>query len=471
MSEIKKVKNIVIGGGPAGRLASLELGKLGEETLLIEKGNIGGTCCNEGCMVVCALSDISKFMNNFKRFENLGFIDGNINFDYKTATDKVKETQKIFRKINQRENESVNNTIIYGEAEIIEAKDDEIIIKIKNNNDSEDTKEEIYKCEKLLIATGAKKIIPKIKGVDFAITSSDILNINKLPKSLNIIGGGIIATELSNLFSSFGCKVNMIVRTEALKDLDEDVKEYVVDILLKNINIYENTNTLEIKENSVITDKGEFEGKTLIATGRVPNTKLVENFIELNQEGSIKVNEFLQSSNKNIYAAGDCIGGMNLTPIARREGICAARNMAGYLNKIENIIVPQALTLDLDVSFTKKVNDYNFDNKTNNEENTDKNTDENKNENKNDKIIDLKLPGLGGPGAFWRVLDLETGMTKVSINTETEEIEKICSISPTSGETTAYLTFLMNNKFKKDNFDDYLEVHPSNDAYYPILKS
>ncbi|MDO5849854.1 MAG: NAD(P)/FAD-dependent oxidoreductase [Methanobacteriaceae archaeon] len=456
MDGIKKVKNIVIGGGPAGRLGSLELGKLGEETLLVEKGNIGGTCCNEGCMVVCALNDISKFMNNFKRFEDLGFINGNIEFNYKTATDKVRETQKIFRKINQGENESVNNTIIYGEAEIIEAEEDKIIIKIKENkneNNQNESVEHIYQCEKLLIATGAKKIIPNIKGVDFAITSSDVLNIDKLPKTLNIVGGGIIATELANLFSSFGCKVNMIVRTKSLKDLDEDIKEYVVDNLLKNINIYENTDTLEIKENSIITSKGEFEGKTLIATGRVPNTELVKDFIDLNEDGSIKVNEFLQSSNKNIYAAGDCIGGMNLTPIARREGICAARNMAGYLNKIENVIVPQALNLDLDVSFTKKVNDYINEN------------------DKNNNIIDLKLPGLGGPGAFWRVLNRETGMTKVSINTETEEIEKISSISPSSGETTAYLTFLMNNKFKKDDFDDYLEVHPSNDAYYPILKS
>ena len=113
---MEKVKNIVIGGGPAGRLASVELGKLGEEVLLVEKGNIGGTCCNEGCMVICALTDISRFIKSFERFENHGFIKGNIEFDYKTATDKVKETQMIFRSINQSENEYYNNTIIYGEA-------------------------------------------------------------------------------------------------------------------------------------------------------------------------------------------------------------------------------------------------------------------------------------------------------------------------------------------------------------------
>lgn len=446
MKQIKKVKNIVIGGGPAGRLASLELGKLGEEVLLVEKGNIGGTCCNEGCMVVCALTDISRFIKNFKRFENHGFIKGDIQFDYKTATQKLKETQIIFRKINQNENESYNNTIIYGEAEIEKATKNEIIVKISTENN-----EELYQCNKLLIATGAKQNIPNINGKEFAITSSNILNLEELPKTLNIIGGGIIANELSNIFSSFGCKVNMFVRTKSLKNLDEDIKKYVVEKLLEEVNIYENTDVLEIKENSIITTEGEFEGKTLIATGRIPNTELIKDFVELNNDGSIKVNEFLETSIKNIYAAGDCIGGVNLTPVARKEGICAARNIAGYLNKIEEIIIPQSLTLDLDVSFTQTK----F---------------ENKKKNNKEEILDFSLPGSGGPGAFWRVLDRETGLTKISINTETEKIEKISSIAP-SLDATAYLTFLMNNGFKKDDFDDFLELHPSTDMYYVMLRA
>ena len=86
---------------------------------------------------------------------------------------------------------------------------------------------------------------------------------------------------------------------------------------------------LEIKENSVVTSKGEFEGKTLIATGRVPNSEIVEGIVELNDDKSIKVNEFSQTSNPHIYAAGDVTGGVTLTPVARKEGISAARNMAG----------------------------------------------------------------------------------------------------------------------------------------------
>lgn len=454
MDKIEKVKNIVIGAGPAGRLGSFELGKLGEETLVIEKKFIAGTCLNEGCMVVCALTDISRFIKNFKRFSEIGFIDGNIGFDYKSACDNIKKTQLFLRKLNQEENESVNNKVIYGEASVDINEDEKIIVTIKLDNDNELQKEEFngketisFEAENLLIATGARPFIPNIKGAEYALTSSDILNLEEVPSKLNIVGGGIIATELSNLFSSFGSEVKIIARSEILKDLESEIKSYVVKKLINEVDICENTEVLEIKENSIVTDKGEFEGVTLIATGRVPNSELIANIVDLNEDGSIKVNEFFQTSNPNIYAAGDVTGGITLTPYARKEGISAARNMAGYLNKFEDIIVPQSLTLDLDVSFTQKQNIGDDEN-----------------------IEDIIIPGLGGPHAFWRILRGETGLTKISLNADTEKIVRASQISPSSIDDTAYLAFLMNLGIDKEDFDDFLEVHPSTDAYYKILK-
>ena len=457
MEEIKKVKNIVIGAGPAGRLGSFELGKLGEETLLIEKKYIAGTCLNEGCMVVCALTDISRFIRNFKRFTEIGFIDGNISLDYKSACDNIKKTQLMLRRLNQEENESVNNNVIYGEASVEISDDDKILVKVKLDNDNELQREnvknkdyDIYEAENLLIATGARPFIPNIDGAKYALTSSDVLSLEEVPSKLNIVGGGIIATELSNLFSSFGSEVKIIARSEILKELEPEIKSYVVNKLIDEVDIHENTNVLEITENSIITDKGEFEGKTLIATGRVPNSEIVADIVDLNEDGSIKVNEFFQTSNPNIYAAGDVTGGITLTPYARKEGISAARNMAGYLNKFDDIIVPQSLTLDLDVSFTQKASESDEDDSA--------------------KIEDVIIPGLGGPHAFWRILRGETGLTKISLNTETEEIVRASQISPSSIDDTAYLAFLMNMGITKEDFDDFLEVHPSTDAYYKILK-
>ena len=454
MGEIEKIINIVIGAGPAGRLGSFELGKLGEETLVIEKKYIAGTCLNEGCMVVCALTDISRFIRNFERFSEIGFIDGNISFDYKAACDSVKKTQLFLRKLNQEENESVNNKVLYGEASVEINDEDKIIVTVKLDNENELQKEEYngketlsFEAENLLIATGARPFIPNIPGAEYALTSSDVLNLEEVPPKLNIVGGGIIATELSNLFSSFGSEVRIIARSEILKDLEPEIKSYVVKKLIKEVNICENTNVLEITENSIITDNGEFEGKTLIATGRVPNSEIVEDIVELNEDGSIKVNEFFQTSNPHIYSAGDVTGGITLTPYARKEGISAARNMAGYLNKFDDIIVPQSLTLDLDVSFTQRQKGQDGDN-----------------------VEDVIIPGLGGPHAFWRILRGETGITKISLDTETEKIVRASQISPSSIDDTAYLAFLMNMGIEKDDFDDFLEVHPSTDAYYKILK-
>ncbi len=449
MAEIRKIKNIVIGSGPSGRLGSLELGKLGEEVLLIEKKYIAGTCLNEGCMVVCALTDISRFLKNYKRFsDTLGFIKGDIEFDYAQAVLKVKETQQKLRYLNELENKGVNNEIIYGEADI-KVEDDRIIVSVNVNDENNNPTGKIknFEAENVLIATGGRPFIPDIKGSEFALTSSDVLQLDEVPEKLNIIGGGIIAAELSNIFSSFGSNVKVIARSKVLKEIDEEFKGYLLEKFLGDVEFLEDTDVLEIKEHSVVTSKGEFEGKTLIATGRVPNSEIVEGIVELNDDKSIKVNEFSQTSNPHIYAAGDVTGGVTLTPVARKEGISAARNMAGYLNKLEEDIIPQSLTLDMDVSFIKRL----------------------KSAHEDREFIDITIPGLGGPNAFW-TLNETTGKTKVTLDKETGEIEKAISVSPSSVEASAYIAFLMNMGIKKEDFDEFLEVHPSTDAYYKILK-
>ena len=167
MAEIRKIKNIVIGSGPSGRLGSLELGKLGEEVLLIEKKYIAGTCLNEGCMVVCALTDISRFLKNYKRFsDTLGFIKGDIEFDYAQAVLKVKETQQKLRYLNELENKGVNNEIIYGEADI-KVEDDRIIVSVNVNDENNNPtgKIETFEAENVLIgALYAANLVQLLQG-------------------------------------------------------------------------------------------------------------------------------------------------------------------------------------------------------------------------------------------------------------------------------------------------------------------
>lgn len=476
------MKNIIIGAGPAGRLGALELGILEEEVILIEKKYIAGTCLNEGCMVICALADVSRFLNNKKHYESLGLMKGNIEISYREVTNKIKKTQEILRKINQEENESVNNKIIYGEAKIDDS-------NVHINGES-------YDYDNLLIATGSRQFIPPISGVEYALTSSDILEINKIPEKLNIIGGGIIAAEVSNIFSSFGSEVNIITRGNFLKGIDPEIRKYVISHLYKDVNIYENTAVLEIEKNNLITNNKEFVGQSFIATGRVPNSEIVDNMVDINKDSSIKVNEMMQTSTPNIYAAGDVTGGLNLTPVARMEGIIAARNMAGYPTKIDYKHMPQSLTLDMDVSFTsssknkleivnytsnsenkEKIDNYNevideHDQKLNiDTSNEDKLiNDPNQNSNLSDEIVNISFPGLAGSGSFWNVLTQNTGLSKISMNKKTKKIDSINAISPSSVSDVAYLSFLMRINEDLDKFDEFIEIHPSTDAFYKIMK-
>jgi len=441
------MKNIVIGAGPAGRLAGLELGRLGEEVLLIEKNKLGGTCLNEGCMVICALNDISRFLNNKKQYEKLDLISGDIDISYEEIINKINKTQEIIHKISHEENTSVNNNIIYGEAEI--------------NEDEVSVGGESWDYENLLIATGGKPYIPNIPGKNYGKTHQDILKLKKVPEKLNVIGGGIIAAEISNIYSSFGSEVNIIARSHFLSELDPEIKDYIVKNLFKNVNIYENTATEEIQKNKIIIENNgemkELEGTAFIATGRSPNSQIARNILsddDFDRKKAIKVNNMLETSKSNVYAAGDVIGGMNLTPVARMEGILAARNMAGYPNKIEYNTIPQSIALDMDISFAKIIDT----------------TNKNDINNKNEKIFDVLSPGSAGPGGFWRVLTGDTGITKTSFNSKTSLLEAITAVSPSSVSDVAYISYLMRIGENISNFDEFIEIHPSTDVFFQIMK-
>lgn len=430
------MKNIVIGSGPAGRLGSLELGKLGEEVTLIEKNHIAGTCLNEGCMVICALTDITKFIDENNRFNNHGFLKSQIEISYDKIVEKIKETQVMLRKLNQMENESVGNNVIYGEASI---EGDTVVV----GNES-------FEYDNLLIATGARPFIPDVKGNEFGLTNKDILKLDDVPEKLNIIGGGIIACEIANIYATLGSEVNVLARSTFLKELGENAKKYILEKIIPDVNILENTSVSEVFEDKVLTDNNEeLDGVPFFATGRTPNSEIAEGFVELNDDKTIKVNEMMQTNLSNVYAAGDVTGGYQLTPVARKEGITAARNMAGYGNKMTYDCIPQTLSLNMEVSFVEnekvKLSD--------------------------DEKATISFPGIGGPGAFWKILNAETGFTEIDFDKNKNRINKINHISPSSVSDVAYLSYLMRMDYDLDDYGEFIEIHPSTDTNYKIIKN
>ncbi len=430
------MKNIVIGSGPAGRLGSLELGKVGEEVTLIEKNHIAGTCLNEGCMVICALTDITKFIDENNRFNNHGFLKSQIEVSYDKIVEKIKETQVMLRKLNQMENESVGNNVIYGEASI---EGDTVVVG-----------GESFEYDNLLIATGARPFIPDVKGSEFGLTNKDILKLDEVPEKLNIIGGGVIACEIANIYATLGSEVNVLARSTFLKELGENAKKYVLEKIIPDVNIMENTCVSEVFENKVLTDNNEeLDGVPFFATGRTPNSEIAEGFVELNDDKTIKVNEMMQTNLSNVYAAGDVTGGYQLTPVARKEGITAARNMAGYGNKMTYDCIPQTLSLNMEVSFVENEKVRLSD----------------------DEKATISFPGIGGPGAFWKILNAETGFTEIDFDKNKNRINKINHISPSSVSDVAYLSYLMRMDYDLDDYGEFIEIHPSTDTNYKIIKN
>ena len=430
------MENIVIGSGPAGRLGSLELGKLGKEVTLIEKNHIAGTCLNEGCMVICALTDITKFIDSNRKFNDYGFIKSQLDISYEKIVEKISETQEKLRHLNQMENESFGNNVIYGEASI-----DGNCVKVNG---------ESLEYDNLLIATGARPFIPDIEGSEYGLTNKDILKLDEVPEKLNIIGGGVIACEIANIYSALGSQVNVLARSKFLKEIGENAKKYILERMIPDVNVVENVNVMKAFKNKVLTENGdELEGIPFFATGRVPNSEIAEGIVELNSNRTIKVDEMMKTSAENIYAAGDVTGGYLLTPVARKEGITAARNMAGYANKIDYSCIPQALSLNMEASFVKNE----------------------KSECPNEDKATIGIPGIGGPGAFWNILTGDTGYTEVEFDKKNNKINRINSISHSSTSDVAYLSYLMRMEYDLDDYGEFLEIHPSTDSNYKIIKT
>ena len=432
-----EMKMVIIGGGPAGRTAAMEAAQLDAEVTLIERKHIGGTCLHEGCMVVCGLNDVVRFYEDSNKFHQMDIITNQPQVDYSKVAQGIKNVTGKIEKVLKHETRESGVKIVLGEASSI-------------NEENVEVDGAEYSYDKLLISTGSRPFIPPIPGVENALTYRDVLNFKKIPEKLNIVGSGVIAAEFAGIFSSLGSQVKVLCRGSFLRNLDDEVKKYVLKHLLHDVEIQENVQVNEITGEGAITSEGEVEGLTFLATGMTPNSEIAKNLVEIGSKGQIVVNKQMKTSNSSIYAAGDVVGTVGNTPVARMEGVVAARNACEISATMDYSIIPQSLTLYYPVSFL-------------NTENQSKNS---KNESKS---FNVRIRGSGGPGSFWNVLEGNTGFTKMSANLKSGDIISASSISPSSRTSMPYLAKMIKDGYKTSDFDDFIETHPSTDAIYKLL--
>lgn len=429
---------IIVGGGPAGRTAAMEAAGFGENVVLVEKDKIGGTCLNEGCVVYSGLNDLARFFADAENFKKYGVGFKDLELSYENVVKGIKDTIKKIRHVLETETKNAGVKLVSGTASI---EDGALYVKDKQ-----------YNYDKLIIATGSRPFIPQIEGSKHALTYKDILKFKEIPEKLVIIGSGVIAAESAGIFSTLGSEVEILGIGNFLGILDDDIRKYVAQKLLKNVRIHENIQINRINKKSVITSQGKFEGTIFLATGMIPNSEIVSGIVDLGKRGEIEVNNRMQTSDMDIYAAGDVIGGVGTTPVARMEGVVAARNCCGIFHESDYRFIPHSLSLYYDVAFLRSKDS---------EETSVRSSEE---------FAEGIMPGSAGPGSFWNVLENNTGLTRTSVNLETGDVDKIFSISPSARTSMAYMSKLLRDGYKTQDFDDFVETHPSTDVIYKLMR-
>ncbi len=333
----------IIGGGPAGYNAAEKAAENGLHTILFEKNAIGGVCLNEGCIPTKSLLYSAKILDTIKSASKYGInIDSDPNFDLqKIIGRKDKVVKKLTAGVRMKLS-SGGVDVIQGEASIAKQIKDEIIITCNG---------EEYEVAYVLLCTGSETVIPPIKGLPEADfwTSKEALMIKELPQSLAIIGGGVIGMEFASFFNSMGVKVSVIeMLPEILGNMDKETSAMLrSEYTKKGIVFYLGTKVVEINKNSISIEKDgntsviETE-KILLSTGRkaITSNLGLENLrIELLKNG-VKVNEYMQTTNPRVYAAGDVTGFSMLAHTAIREGEVAINHLLGKDDKISYNAIP-----------------------------------------------------------------------------------------------------------------------------------
>ncbi|WP_415326677.1 dihydrolipoyl dehydrogenase [Chryseobacterium sp. MMS23-Vi53] len=340
----------VIGSGPGGYVAAIRAAQLGYKTAIIEKyDTLGGTCTNVGCIPTKALLDSTHHFSDAQhKFNEHGIKLNQIELDfqqmYKRKAEVVsKNTAGLDFLMNKNK-----ITRLKGTASFV----NNSTIKVTNESETIDVTAKYY-----IIATGSKP--STIPGVEIdkqrIITSTEALSLKELPKSMVIIGGGVIGVEMASIFNRIGTQVTILEYADNListmdnelgKNLQKILKKEGIDIRL-NQGVYKAEN-LGSSAKVLFKDKNGAENEleaeyVLVAVGRKAFTKglgLENTNVELDERGFIKVYENNQTAVSNIFAIGDVIGGAMLAHKAEEEGVLVAETINGQKHHIHYDRIP-----------------------------------------------------------------------------------------------------------------------------------
>ena len=325
---------VVIGGGPGGYACAIRAAQLGGNVCLIEKNGLGGTCTQRGCIPTKYLHSLGDIMRRADGAKKNG-LNVQIELNYKLLKSRMKATVSRLASGIKLLLKSNNVNLIEGQAYVVSAN------KVAVNNNIIETKN-------IVIATGSYPIcLPGYEFGESILSTASILELEDMPKSITIIGGGYSGCEFASILNALGCKVSLIEAEDHLlpsqiQEIGNAIEKYM---RLDGVNVMTQSRVDKISDNIAFVNGEKIVAeKILICVGRRPNIcpKELNNIgLKINQHG-ICVNEKMQTNIHNVYAIGDVTGMYELAHVASRQGEVASENIMGIKenNKIDYQSLP-----------------------------------------------------------------------------------------------------------------------------------
>ncbi|MCZ0871957.1 dihydrolipoyl dehydrogenase [Peribacillus sp. AS_2] len=344
---------VIMGGGPGGYAAAIRLGQLGKSVVLVEKDKLGGVCLNRGCIPSKALIHAADQYHGLNDFGKMG-----IRLPQERTTMDLGVWQDWKGGIISQLGHGIAHlckengvTVVKGQATFLS--DDRIGVETGGDF-------ETYKFEQAIIATGSRPFIPSFIKVDgeYILDSTSSLQLNEVPASLSIIGGGYIGIELGMAFAKLGTKVTIIemanrilpqVAENLVKDVTRNAKKLGINI--KTSSRVEKASVVDGQVHLLVSSEEQgaeavVSEKTLVTIGRIPNTEeigLNRAGVTVGEKGHIAVDMECRTNVPHIFAIGDTTPGPALAHRASKQGIVAAEVIAGLPSAVDSPYVPYVI--------------------------------------------------------------------------------------------------------------------------------
>ncbi|HOO59001.1 MAG TPA: dihydrolipoyl dehydrogenase [Candidatus Mcinerneyibacteriales bacterium] len=329
---------IIIGAGPGGYVAAIRAVQLGLDVALVEKGRVGGTCLNVGCIPTKTYVAMAELYAKMQEASHFGIdLEGTLSLNFRRMVERKDEVVDQLVRGIERILQKRKIEVIPGEGRLTGPGSVEVAGKS-------------FQARNIILATGSEPVIPGFLNIpDFTVDSTALLDCSEPLSSLAVIGGGVVGVEFASIWAHLGTKVSLIeIQPSLLPTLDKKIGTRLKSMLKKKgVEVFTSRKAEKVAPGEIILDDGTVirAEKMLVAIGRRPVLKGIdtEKLGIRTENGFITVSETMETSLKGVYAIGDLLASPQLAHVASKEGIVAVENIAGIKSRVNYNAIPWAV--------------------------------------------------------------------------------------------------------------------------------